>query len=63
MKNYLVSVLSLLLILLAVTGCASQSKPPAEPAPTALAVASTGTQAGGPAYGGQIIAEGQVVPA
>ena len=61
MKNYLVSVL--LLILLAMTGCTSQSKPPAEPAPTALAVASTGTQAGGLAYGGQIIAEGQVVPA
>lgn len=51
-----------LLLLLVISGCTGPLKLPAEPTPTAEAAAPARIQPGGPGSGGQIIAEGQVVP-
>lgn len=61
MKRIVVGGLALLLLLV-MSACANRAKPAAAPTPTAPAAAPAGVQAGGQTYGGQIIAEGQVVP-
>jgi multidrug efflux pump subunit AcrA (membrane-fusion protein) len=62
MKWILVRVLPPLLLVLVMSGCASQSKPSTEPTPTAETAAPAGIQSRGQEYGGQIIAQGRVVP-
>ena len=62
MKRILVGGIVLLVLALVIAGCAGLSREPAAPTPTAQA-APASVKTGGLAYGGQIIAEGQAVPA
>ncbi len=62
MKRIFVSGMSFLLSILVLSGCTNQAKLSAEPTPTVKAEAPAGIQVGGQATGGQVIAQGRVVP-
>src|SRR5512133_793468 len=63
MKRMFICGLSLLVLVVLLSGCTGQAKSPAVPTPTARVGAPAGTQAMAQANGGVIIAQGEVVPA